>query len=233
MKFGIIAITFILGIIGWFKQDSVPIYVAAIVVLLLILVAIFQLFDERNKAKEKEKNKNSGVIEPIVKTLMSSDDDIYPQLEFGDGGTILKFTGPTGSPMFRLFQDSHITIVVEDDQLKISTKIRSKNGIVAELMKNEWHINPNNSFDRNFSENAIEVKDHEGDIVFQVKHVGDRIQLQGKFYDVNGNGIALVKGPGGEGGAMVPLRAEMPDNQSQIEPMFKYPSALHIGEMNN
>ena len=232
MKIALIVIAFILAIIGWFKRDVVPPYVTAIVVLLLLVFAVFQIVIEIKEEREKDKTKYAGVLKPETKLLLSGEKNIYPKLELGDGGTIFAWEGPEGQPMFRFFKDNHITIVIEDGQLKVSALIRNKHGIVAELLKNEWKVNLNNSFDRNFSKNALEVKDNTGEIVFQVKHVSDRIQFQGKFYDTNGKGIALIKSPDGKGGLMVHLGPNVPDKDSIIEPLFKYPSDLHIGEMN-
>jgi hypothetical protein len=229
MKIALIVIVFLLALIGWFKRDTVPFYVTVIVVVLLASVLIFQIIVEIKETKEKEKTKYAGIIKPKTKILLSSEDNVYPKLELGDGGTVFVYAGKEGEPMFQIFKDSHITILIEDDQLKVSSIIRNKNGIIAELIKNEWKINPNNSFDRNYSQNALEVKDNTGDIVFQVKHVGDRIQFQGKFYDVNGNAVGIGKDRSGRGG-VITFRPEL---ELRIEPIFKYPSDLHLGELNN
>ena len=233
MKIVLIVIAFLLAIIGWFKRDTVPFYVTVIVVVLLASVAIFQIIVEIKETKEKEKSKYTGIIKSKTKILLSSKDNIYPKLELGDGGTVFAWGGKEGEPMFKIFEDSHITILIEDDQLKVSSIIRNKNGIIAELIKNEWKINPNNSFDRNYSQNALEVKDNNGDIVLQVKHVGDRIQFQGKFYDVNGNAVGIGKDRSGRGGVIEKTGPNHPELELRIEPIFKYPSDLHLGELNN
>lgn len=232
MKIALIIIALIIAVIGWFKRDSVPPYITIIVVVLLVAFAVIQIVIKVRESKEEDKSKYSGVLKSQVKTLLSSDKNVYPKLELGDGGTIFSYSGPEGKPLFKIFEDSHLTILREEGQVKVSLIIRSREGIVAELINNEWKVNPNKIFDRNYSRDALEVKDNFGDIVLQVKHVWDRIQFQGKFYDAGGNGVAFVRHPSGEGGLIEKIGVNRPELELKIEPIFKYPSDLHLGELN-
>jgi hypothetical protein len=233
MKIILIIITFILATIGWFKRDAVPFYITVIVVILLVLATVVQIVSEIRDTRENEKTKYTGTLKPEPKILLSVEKNIYPELELGDGGTIFKYVGPEGKPIFKFFEDSHITISTENGQLKISAIIRNRDGVIVELIKNEWKVNPNNTFDRNYSRNALEVKDNNNEIVLQVRHVGDRIQFQGKFYDINGNGVGLVKHPSGKGGMIEKTGSSHPQLEITIEPIFRYPSELHFGELIN
>jgi hypothetical protein len=175
----------------------------------------------------------SGVLAPKDELLFVPGKQIYPQLEFGDSGSILKFAGQQGSPLFKIAEDNDITIEVEGGQIKVSTKIRDKKGnLVAEIIKNEWKVNPDKSWDRNYSKDALEVKDPTGDIVLQVRIVKERVQFQAKLYDATGRGIGFgkMKGPNGWGGAIELTGPNHPKLTLKIEPIFKYPSALHLGE---
>ncbi len=231
MNIYLIIITLVIGIIVWFKRDTTPRYVTIIVVGLLILEAIFQIIIEVQNVSDKGKTKYTGVLKPKTKVLFSVKKGILPKLELGDGGTIFLWIGREGEPIFKIFRDSGISIIKESGQLKVSVKIRNKNGIIAELIKNEWKVNPNNIYDRNYSVNALEVKDSIGEIVLQVKHVGDKIQFQGKFYDDDGKGVALGKDPSGKGGIIEITGANHPQLELKIEPIFMYPSELHLGEL--
>lgn len=230
MEISLILITLIIAVVGWFKRDSVPIYITVTVLVLFSIVAFFQIRIYFKETKEKEKIKYAGILIPDRRVLLSGKKRIYPQLEIGDCGAIFSFTNEQGEPQFSFADDNDITMVIENGSLKVSTLVRSRNGVIAELINNEWKVNQSNSFDRNFSKNSLEVKDNNGEIIFQVKHVGARIQLQGKFYGTDGKGIALVKDPSGRGGLIVPLD---PNNGAdlKITPIFKYPSELHLGEM--
>lgn len=186
------------------------------------------------KAAEKaQKETYAGLLQSDSKILFSVDKQVYPKLEFGDSGSILLFKGPQGTPLFKIAEDNDITVEVERGQVKVSTMIRDSQGrIVAEIAKNEWKVNPKNSWDRNFSKDALEVKDPTGDIVLQVKLVDDRVQFQAKLYDSTGRGIAFGKvlGPDGWGGGIELTGPNHPKLTLKIAPIFKYPSELHLGK---
>jgi len=186
------------------------------------------------KEKEMAASKAySGVLAQKDDLIFAPGKQIYPQLEFGDSGSILKFTGQEGSPLFRIAEDNDIIIETEGGQVRVSTKIRDKKGqLVAEILKNEWKVNPDKSWDRNYSEDALEVKDPTGDIILQVRLVKDRVQFQAKLHDANGRGIGFgkMKGPDGWGGAIELTGPNHPKLTLKIEPIFKYPSEFHLGE---
>lgn len=158
----------------------------------------------------------------------------FPKLEFGSSGSILLWAGAKGQPLMQIFDDVALTVEEEDSQLKLSTLVRDRFGrAVAEITKNEWKTNPHNSFDRNYSKHAIEVKDASGDIVLQVRLLRDRVQLQAKFYDATGRGVAFGMGRDPEGrlggimeftGTLRPLLA------MRMQPIFKYPSDRYLGQ---
>ena len=231
MKILLIVLALAAAIIGLYKKDSWPIWASFTISGLLIVGAIIQTVIEIRASKEEAKSKYAGVIEPTSKVLLSARERTVRNLELGDGGTILAFNGPEGAPLFKFFQDNALTIISDKGVLKVSTTIRNRKGsVVAELVNNEWKVNRNNTFDRNYSKDALEVKDDSGDIVLQVKVLEDRIQFQGKFYDSQGNGVGMGKDPSGTGGVIVRCTPNDPGLNLKIQPMFKYPSDNHIGE---
>lgn len=209
----------------------------------LILVALggygAYIFGHRvqaeNEAKQQvkedfytSKKAYSGRLENQPKILLSTQDHIYPKLEFGDSGAMFSWAGPPGKPLFN-FGGNPLTIELAGDQLLVTIVIRNKEGlIVAEIIQNEWKVNPHNTWDRNYSRNSLEVRDPSGDIVLQVRLVEDRVQFQAKMYASNKTGIAFVKGPGG--GYIERSTPERPF-RSIISPIFKYPSDIHFGEL--
>lgn len=236
-KITLIVLAFILAIMGLIKRETVPLYLTIVIVFLLVLYAVIQIIIEQKQSKDEAKSKYFGVLKPKSKILLSAEKNTFPKFEFGDSGAILVFAGKQGEPLIRIFKDSSITIVIEDEQVKASTIIRDRSGaIIAELMNNEWKVNPNNFFDRNYSKNALEVKDSSGDVVLQLRLIEDRVQFQAKFYDLRGNGVALgkVRGPNGKiGGSIEITGTAHPNLTLHIEPIFKYPSELHLGELRN
>jgi hypothetical protein len=235
VKLALVILALVLALLGWYKPDTVPVWLTGVATAILVVVAILQIALLRKEKKEKEKSRYTGELRTEQDdVLLSSKDSKYPKLELGDSGAVFLFAGETGTPLFRFFENSHLTVVKDGGQLKVSTNIYDKRGnLVAELRNNEWRVNQNASFDRNFSNCALEVKDASGDIILQVRLVEDRIQIQAKFYGPNGEGVALGKGfdaQGNPGGIMEITGPRHPVLQMQIPPLFKYPSDLHMGE---
>jgi len=232
MKIVLIAIAFVVALLGVYKKDSWPLWLTLGISGLLLIGAILQIAIEIREGKEAAKLKYVGTLEPKSRVLLSTRDNVTPKIELGDGGTIFSFAGPQGQPLFKIFDDNSLTVVIDGGQVKVSTLIRDKSGsAVAELINNEWKVNRNNTFDRNYSKDALEVKDNSGDIVLQVKVLNDRIQFQGKFYNSQGNGVALGKHDSGQGGVIEMTGANHPHLKLKIEPIFQYPSENHLGEL--
>ena len=231
MKISLIIIALVLALIGWFKRETVPIYITVIIVVLLAVTAVFQIIIEIKDSNEGEKTKYTGEIKPSVVDLLSTEKGIYPKLQIGESGTILEQVGDGSDPSGIFFEKGHISLKLIDGNLKMSCSVKNKNGLMAEIIDNEWKVNPTNSFDRNFSKNAIEVKDNNGEIILQVKHVGDRVQFQGVFYNDNGTGVALIENQNGPGALFGWIDPKKPNKEYRIKPIFRYPSELHLGEM--
>ena len=121
-----------------------------------------------------------------------------------------------------------LTMSLNDGKLLISTTIRdTKGAIVAELVNNEWQVNKQNIFDRNYTDNALEVRDQSGKVTLQVVHFGDTIHLAGIFRCRNG--WTNVFCPLAEGGAVVDMKPPGIEPEHSIQPIFEYPSERHFG----
>jgi len=150
-------------------------------------------------------------------------------LEIGDSGAIFIWAGKSGEPIFNFFNDNPLTVEKIFEKLKVSTTIRDKSGaVVAEIIRNQWRVSPPHTFDRNYTDDALEVRGADGNVVLQVRMLPDRVQLQGEWRAADGWGVRLVKGPGG--GLMVTRPGEFERDDHKIKPIFKYPSDSHFGE---
>lgn len=117
---------------------------------------------------------------------------------------------------------------LHDGELMVSTTIRDSNGkIVAELVDNEWQLNENNIFDRNYTDTALEVRDQAGNVTLQVVHFGDTIHLAGIFRCKNKWTNVFCPLP--EGGAVIDIKPPGVEPEHSIQPIFKYPSERHFG----
>ena len=193
-------------------------------------------FGQRVQAQKEAREAYAGRLRSPSKVLLSGRKALFPKLEFGDSGAIFAYAGPQGSPLFSIAEDNDITIEMEDGRILVSASIRDKSGaLVAEMVRNEWKVIADRAWDRNYSSDALEVRRSSGDIVLQVKLVGDRVQFQAKLYDKTGLGIAFgkVRGPQRWGGGIEFTGSEHPNLELKIAPIFKYPSALHLGERVN
>ena len=235
MKYVLITIGLVFALIGWYKPETVTFWLTISVTCILVIAAAIQIYILIKEKEEQKKKQYAGKLETgSSDTLLSTDGNIYPKLEMGDSGAIFAYAGKPGEPLFNFFDSSHLIVTKDNGRIKVSTVIYdSKGDLVAELVNNEWSVNNNTLFDRNFSENELEVKDSTGDIILQVRAIEDRIQLQAKFYGPNGQGVAFGKGfdeKGNPGGIMEIIGPKHPELKLKIHPIFKYPSELHIGE---
>lgn len=151
-------------------------------------------------------------------------------IELGPNGSRIDQGGPAGTPHFN-FGGTSLLVEEVDGRLCVSTQIRDCDGkIIAELTKNEWSLGGSAIFDRNYTDDALEVRDQYGEVVFQVRLFPDRVQVQGKFVGVDGFGTAIL-GPAKKGEGSRIVRSTLPEyKEVRIEPIFRYPSSLHFGE---
>jgi hypothetical protein len=181
----------------------------------------------------------SGILYPKIDTLFSPKGGTKRILEFGDSGSQLMLSpdSPAGMPFFNFWGESNLTIEIIDGRLKVSTQIRDPSGdLVAELIRNEWKVAPPpKTWDRNYTSDALEVKNVGGRVVLQVRVLPDRIQLLGEWWGSAGQGVRFAKfkepTTGQTGGMFVPLRRNANPDEPHIDPIFKYPSDSHFGEL--
>jgi len=98
---------------------------------------------------------------------------------------------------------------------------RDRSGnLVANVKDNHWDVSDSKQscWDKNYTNDALEVKDGRGRVVLQVRLLADGVRLQAEWHDENGK-----------------LLLQFTDNRytdyDGIAPLFKYPSSDHWGEM--
>ncbi len=223
-----IIVACLLGVYGLFKREKLSFTSKFAIALLIFISAISQVYLTYQKDIENKKSLLYG-------TLKGSTIEKFPILEIGNSGAQLRYTGPPGSPLIVFDKDTSLNVQIEDGQLKISTIVRNREGIiVAELKNNEWMINENQYYDRNYTKDALEVIDSSGDVVLQIRLKEDRVQLQGKFYDKDGNGFVIAENPkqnGSKGGIIGFTNEKGGKLTPDIKPIFQYPSELHFGKL--
>jgi hypothetical protein len=189
-----------------------------VVVAVSLLAAVIGIVSYLDYVKDKRENAQAGVI-------MSPASAQVRYLSVGSAR--FKIDSPDG--VFLKDRDLPVlTLSLKRGKLLVTTTIRDAKGeIVAELTNNEWRTNKNNIFDRNYTDNALEVRDQNGKVALQVVHFGDTIHLAGIFRCRSGWTNVFCPVP--EGGAVIDIRPPGQEPQHSIAPIFEYPSELHFG----
>jgi hypothetical protein len=166
---------------------------------------------------------------------------LIPRFQFGTSNVIygVKEIGresPAGSLLLPLLNERQFKIEVIEGKLKVSSQIADDNGhLIVELIQNEWKVAPPpNSWDRNYSDDALEVRDASGDVVLQIRLLPDRIQLQGVWWvDIGYNGMVriIIRGNIWDGAQTLFVPKNSKNPAPKIDPMFRYPSEHHLGQL--
>lgn len=186
----------------------------------------------------------SGILKPQKSFLiMGKHKNPKRTMEIGSSGSAITFSGAASESLMSFFNRYDLTIESIDGELKVSTKVADEDGnIVAELVRNEWRVAPPpRTWDRNYTQDALEVIDPKGNVILQVRILPDRVQIQGEWLAPRAAkesgeiyGVKLVASPelADPGGWMVLYGPASPRERSpQIKKMFVYPSETHFGEV--
>jgi hypothetical protein len=179
--------------------------------------------------KEAEKSAMSGRLQSQETPLSREMIQVYfgtnrsaNQVEMlGNGKVIHPFSG--------------VDVFLKDDEIRVSAKVLSTDGkACAKLIDNEWEINSNNYFTRNYDGSALEVCDAARDIVILQVELLDQqsVRLSGLFED--GDYVWCVV----DSGQMIHPRQDEIERYAPVitsalrtqESLFRYPSNLHLHE---
>lgn len=167
----------------------------------------------------------------------------YPQLSplasrtlcIGDSGAC--FGEPANPPIHEFFRGLDLTLEQNDYDLIVSSSVHdAKGAAVVVIDHGEWKVanETAQSWDFNYRDDALEVKNGAGRIVLQIRLFPDRVRLQGESW-VGENGVRLIQSsaPNKPGGLFVFLSRSNNPNEPEIKPLFRYPSQHHLGEFVN
>jgi hypothetical protein len=154
-------------------------------------------------------------------------------------GSLLDNLFPPSCPLHEISEANSISSSrTAEGKLLVSARLTSRDGLLVEIHDNEWKVSPPpRSWDRNYSTNALEVKDAEGNVVFQVRlrpgvpalPSQSVLSFQGVFFGYHGQWVAFIGGPGQGYSLLIPT-TNSPVPFPVLKPLFKYPSSLHLGE---
>ncbi|MFZ1204201.1 MAG: hypothetical protein WAN97_07815 [Candidatus Acidiferrales bacterium] len=188
------------------------------------------------RAEAKEGDLFDGVFQP-------EDNCMALPVQVGKAGTVFVMVPPkAGQNMpayFAPFPDAQFLIQCGKRGPLISTTVRDRNGNqVVNIERNHWTVYPPYCSDKNYTKDALEVKDDSGHVLLQIKYAPQernnmaRIQVQGEWWSNEGHGLRIVLA-GGAGGEVIPLVPQNQHNDALIKPVFKYPSKDFWGDFAN
>jgi hypothetical protein len=180
----------------------------------------------------------SGTLKPKAELLFSAQGGgSIPKIQIGQSGVFLVGPGgEIGTLLFPALRESDFKVESINGKIKISTRVVGPDGkLIAEIIQNEWKVSPTESWDRNYSEDTLEVKDSRGLVILQVRALPDLIQVQGGWWTDMGppNGVRRLwiwHDPNKSGAQLVIAPREDP-NPIVIRPIFKYPGDRYLGEL--
>lgn len=246
-----------------FAIANARIWIKILTIVIVVGLCIIQSKAYHDQARENQVLKESGILKSLSVTLLSPAQELHPTLKIGYSNTFLVYTGPSYGYLIQAFEDVGLTIWVANGEMKLSTKIRDNKGeLIAEIIANEWRIKKDKLWDLNYNQNALEVKNAAGDVVMQVVMHEDCLQFAARMYSSSGNGLAIggsvvteqdlveheqgkqvfvasVDGPTevrvGDTVATIEIRPNPPGIplKLKIDPIFRYPSDHHFGELLN
>jgi hypothetical protein len=122
-----------------------------------------------------------------------------------------------------------LSLHLDGGKLSISTKLFDDKGAeLAELDHNAWtHQARPAIFDRNYTDNAFEIRDASGAVTLQVVNLGSAIYFAGVLHCRNGR--ATVFGKGARGGTAWELLRPGQKPTLTIHPICDYPSTEKLG----
>jgi hypothetical protein len=113
-------------------------------------------------------------------------------------------------------------------KIMVSADIRNEQGeLIAALKDNEWQLNRDLIFDRNYSDVAVEVRDKSGNVVLQVANLGEITYFAGILRCRTGKVVAILNNKGVPWFYLSP-GTTLPQDV-KIDALFEYPSELHLG----
>lgn len=209
--------------------------------LFIVLGAIFAVFvvvsgflvnfyDKKIKENEKKKSSLEGSVTP------PKVNDLTGYFKVLLGGASISYSmeyikhNKELNPLKKAHGvDFPLRITFEETPLISGTFKSFDSKVVAILEKNEWKINPNNYFDRNYDNSSLEIIDEYNIPILQVEYINEQtILIKGVFYQdedliiVNDSSSIINNGK---------ITFDMILKQGKtINRMFRYPSSTHFGE---
>ncbi len=171
-----------------------------------------------------EPKENNKILSEKIRILMGDFQVTLPRKSFEEGQEIQKLISFNGN--------IPIIVKVKENKILITTKVFGQDGkVVAEIIDNEWRVNPNNYLKRNFDDHGFEVVDQYDITLLQVDYRNSQtIYIAGVFYS---RGSIMILSQNGMLFNKIPESTEkLREMTSIIKPIFKYDGKDYLGKRN-
>jgi hypothetical protein len=221
----------------WPKKTKHKVYVTTVGA--LVFITSFQSLAHTQWRGEKAAAL-SGILAPHVRWYQRAH-AVSRQIELGHPGFKFIIDNPADAkmPLFLFFREKDKLLVELINEVPaLTTELKDKNGkVIVTIERNHWTVNRDQGivWDKNYSDDALEVKDGRGKVVLQVRALPDRIQVLGEWHSESGDGWRITQDTeaDGEHTLIMPLCCFYDDPPYSIVPIFKYPSSEHWGEFTD
>jgi hypothetical protein len=175
-----------------------------------------------------------------IKSWWAKPQDPIPAIELGQTGVVFNWETKNGAmnltlPMFDGISSLKFELV--DGQTVVTTNVFDDTGaLIATVERNQWKVAEQPaSWDRNYSDSALEIKDRHGRVIFQLVATGDHVQIQGEWRTDAKHHVVRKDGKPIEGfrianGAMM-TNPRDDQKHERIKPIFKYPGDENLGDL--
>lgn len=170
-----------------------------------------------------------GMLRPNV-SFLSFFVKNHPLRDLVVGGTTFRMIG-SSDEFIRISGRTGLALQSEREKLLLTTRVHDRQGrLVGEIVRNEWRVRPVSAWDRNYTSDALEVRDESGDVVLQVRMLPTAVHLQAKFHCPSDSVAFVAQQAPRKGAAFVKGREYV--DRVRIKPIFRYPSDFNMGELD-
>jgi hypothetical protein len=179
----VVLIMLILGIWNLFAPEKSKVS-KGIAISLLALSSVIAILNNFHAFAKDPSSQQVGTLKPKYSRTYKDSDESYSGVGIDQNSQIFVVQMSNGVVFQPLGRYAPFSIRKKNDELLISVIIHSLDGkVIAKIIDNEWELNPNNYFRKNFDRSALEVIDEYDIPVLQVEYLDEkRIKIGGIFH---------------------------------------------------
>lgn len=173
----------ILKIYGFFinKKSRVS---TSIKIIIIVLGVVFCLITAFYTFTKDPVSQQAGTLKPKFSRPYKTNNKVATSVGMDQMSQLFTVQMDEGVIVQPLGRYAPFSIKRVGDGLLVSAIIHSLDGkVIAEIRNNEWRLNPNNYFHKNFDKSALEVIDEYGIPILQVEYLdGNNIKIGGVLH---------------------------------------------------